>query len=208
MTISVYSQFLSHFKNGVMKPNRYEVEFNLPQGVSGTAIDLSKRDVREANIRKIENSLNGVGGINIKCHTAMYPQRSLSTTERLQNSAPFRTPYSSNYDPITFSFYADGTGDTRRYFDLWQNTVINVKTNTLNFYDEYVSDLRIWTLNEAGVRTYGVVCREAYPLAIGAVDISYSNQNNFQNIVATFTYRRWEELNTVGVVSVGLPQTV
>lgn len=194
MTQPLYSQFLSHFKSGIMKPNRYEVLFNLPKGVAASAADLVRRDALEGNIQRKQSELNREGGINIKCHTALFPQRTLTTSERLQNSAPFRTPYSSNYDPITFSFYADATGDTRRYFDLWQNAVINIHTNTINFYDEYTSDITIWALNEAGVRTYGVQCKEAYPLAVGASDVSYSNQNNFQNIVATLNYRRWYEI--------------
>lgn len=190
---ALYTEFLSHFNRGIMKPNRYEVEFNLPPGVASNA-SFVRNESRAGNIRVQENIFNSQGGINIKCHTALFPQRTLATSERLQNSAPFRTPYSSNYDPITFSFYADGTADTRRYFELWQNTVINVHSNTLNFYREYVSDISIWNLDESGKRTYGIKCIEAYPLAVGPSDISYSNQNNFQTVVATFSYRRWFEL--------------
>lgn len=167
--------------------------FNLPQGVGGSSEFVNSKS-RRGQISAWEKQLNAEGSINIKCHTAIFPQRTLSTSERLQNSAPFRTPYSANYDPITFSFYADGDGDTRRYLDIWQNAVINVRSNTLNFYDEFVSDITIWNLNEAGKRTYGVKCFEAYPLAVGAMDISYSNMNNFQNVVGTFQYRRWEEI--------------
>lgn len=206
-TPALYSEFLSHFKRGIMKPNRYEVMFSLPPGVASSAPDFVKSDAKAGNVQRKENQWNSVGSINIKCHTALFPQRNLSTSERLQNSSPFRTPYSANYDPITFSFYADGDGDTRRYFDLWQNVVINVRSNTLNFYDEYVSDIVLWSLNEAGDRTYGVKCIEAYPLSIGAIDVSYSNQNNFQNVIATFNYRRWEAIGTP-TVNVGALQNL
>ena len=187
---SMYSDFLSHFDKGLMKPNRYEVRFNLPKGVS-SSFKFVHPLATVAGVRGKDMALNSNGGVNIKCHTAMFPQRTLATAERLQNSAPFRVPFTSNYDPIMLSFYADATADTRRYFDLWQNVVINVGSNTLNFYDEFTSDVEIWNMNEAGERTYGVKCLEAYPLAVGALDMSYSNQNNFQNVIVTLGYRRW-----------------
>lgn len=195
MSTPVYQEFLSHFTNGVMRPNRYHVEFNLPPGVLGEQNGFVHPSVTVGAIRARDFAMNSVGSINIKCHTAMFPQRSLATSERLQNSSPFRTPYSANYDPVTFSFYADGRADTRRYLDLWQNTVINVGSNTLNFYNEFVSDIRMWNVNEAGRRTYGVRLFEAYPLAVGALDISFANMNNFQNIISSFAYRRWETLD-------------
>lgn len=195
MTLPVYQEFLSHFRKGIMRPNRYHVEFNLPRGVVTELNGFVHSQVGAAALRARQLAMNATGSINIKCHTAMFPQRSLATSERLQNSSPFRTPYSANYDPVTFSFYADGDGDTRRYLDLWQNTVINVRSNTLNFYNEFVSDIKMWHVNETGQRTYGVHLIEAYPLAVGALDISFANMNNTQNIVGSFAYRRWEAMN-------------
>lgn len=190
---SLYEQFLSHFRQGVMKPNKYEIYFTLPAGVN-SSFNFVHPVARNGVVRAKDFLMNSTGSINIKCHTALFPQRTLATAERLQNSSPFRVPYSSNYDPITLSFYADGTADTRRYFDVWQNIVINVDSNTLNFYDEFTSDIFIWNLDDAGRRTYGIQCIEAYPLAVGASDISYSNQNNFQNVTVTLNYRRWKSL--------------
>lgn len=195
MTLPVYQEFLTHFNKGIMRPNRYHVEFNLPSGVMGELNGFTHNSVGAAQLRAKQLAMNAAGGINIKCHTAMFPQRSLATSERLQNSSPFRTPYSANYDPVTFSFYADGDADTRKYLDLWQNTVINVRSNTLNFYNEFVSDIRMWHVTETGRRTYGVRLFEAFPLAVGAVDISFANMNNFQNIVGSFAYRRWESIS-------------
>lgn len=200
---SFYENFLSHFKNGIMKPNRYEVAFQLPPGVNSSA-GFVNAAARSGAVKSADLTMNGAQSINVKCHTAIFPQRTLATTERLQNSAPFRTPYSSNYDPVTFSFYADATGDTRRYFDLWQNVVINVRSNTMNFYEEFVSDINMWSLDEAGNRKYGIKLVEAYPLAVGALDVSFSNQNNFQNIVSTFNYRHWFEIRGPSVSVGGL----
>lgn len=174
-----HAQFLSHFKGGMMKPNRYVVEFHLPPGVSSSE----------------ERRLNGGGGINIKCHTAMFPQRTLQTSELKQNTNPYRVPFGVMYDPVTFSFYSDASGDTRSYFDMWQQAAIHLTSHTLNFYKEYVSDISMWILDEAGRKRYGVKLIEAYPISVGAMDVSYSQANNFQTVICTMSYKRWEEID-------------
>lgn len=208
MSLSVYEQFLHHFQRGVLKPNRYRVLFTLPEGVQATAevgLKIKQASV-SGNILGSNMSLNENGGIDIKCHTATFPQRTLQTYEINQNTSPYRVPFSQMYDPVTFSFYADSTADTRRFFDIWQNAVVNVKSNTLNFYTEFVRNVTIWSLDDAGNETYGVVLRDAYPLSVGAMEVSYSQANNFQTTVVTMAYRNWED--TTPTVTVGSPETI
>lgn len=193
--------FLSHFQQGFAQPSRYRVELNLPSGVnlaSGTIGVNTESTV--GKIRQMENYFNAKGGINIKCHSMTFPQRSLMTYEHKQNSAPFRIPYSSTYDPVTFSFYADGQLDTRDYFDIWQAAVVNVGTNTINFYDEYVADIKLWALDSQGNDTYGVVLYEAWPINIGTLEYAYSASNSYQTSTVTMSYKTWQPIfNNSGV---------
>lgn len=204
---SFHGQFLTHFNKGMMKPNRYVIEFNLPQGIDRASPSLSKmsQPAAEDRLRQMSSSYNGRGGINIKCHTAMFPQRTIQTSELKQNTNPYRVPHSVIYDPVTFSFYADATGDTRRFFDTWQSAAVNIENHTLNFYDEFVTPVTISAMDEAGRKTYSVRLFEAYPLSVGAMDISYAQANNFQNVVCTLAYRYWKEIpvKQTGYVNVG-----
>lgn len=194
---TLYMKFLSHFKTGVMRPNKYEIKFNLPTGVATLKRDGNPDPRVLSGAMAAQQMLyNGDGGINIKCHTTNFPQRNLVTSERLQNSSAFRVPYTQAYDPVTFSFYADATADTRRYFDLWQNSVINVRSNTLNYYYEFTANVEMWNLDEAGNRTYGVRLEEAYPIAVGAMDVAFGNSGTFQTITTTLQYRRWSQIGT------------
>ena len=195
---SDYKHFLAQFRGGVGRPNRYRVEFNLPTGVALGAGEIGVNVVALVGyIRRMDRYFNGGGGINIKCHTATFPQRSLMTMEHRQNSAPFRTPYSATYDPVTFSFYTDPQLDTRDYFDVWQSAVVNLGTNTMNFYDEYVSDVSITMLDQYGEDAYKVTLYEAYPLNVGIIDASYSNNNQLTTATVTMSFKSWApELNT------------
>ena len=189
-----WQDFLSHFKKGVMTPNLYEVVFRLPRGVVPSGDPVAEQGILAPTMMAVQNLMNGVGSINIKCHTATFPQRTLQTFEIKQNTTPFRAPFSAIYDPVTFSFYSNANGDTRAYFDIWQRAVFNVRSNTMNFYKEFTSDIELYVHNDAGARTYGVKLFEAWPLSVGPLDVSYSQVDNYQSVVTTIAYRRWEQL--------------
>lgn len=196
-----WQDFLSHFNRGVMMPNIYEVVFDLPPGVdpskAGPAVESG---IYESTMRRVHSALNGVGSINVKCHTATFPQRTMQTFEIKQNTTPFRAPFSAIYDPVTFSFYSNANGDSRVYFDIWQRAVFNVESNTMNFYREFTSDVDIYVHNLAGVRTYGVRLFEAWPLSVGPLDVSYSQVDNYQTVPVTLAYRRWQQILNNGEV--------
>lgn len=186
------NSFLSHFKSGIASPSRYRVRFNLPKGIP--SVSGSAWESTQANIRRWQSELNGTEKINVFCHTCTMPQRSLMTYEHKQLNAPYKVPYSQSYDPVSFVFYGDGDLSARRYFEIWQNAVVNIQSNTMNFYSEYVSDVIIEQLDVEGNTTYGVQLIEAYPMSVTAMDYSYSNQNMIQNIAIVLTYKYWKNL--------------
>jgi len=192
-------EFLSYFKRGVGRSNRYRVEFVLPRGIPADTVGANG-EAKEGTIQQMHSRFNsGRGGVNIKCHTATFPQRSMLTVGLNQNSAEFRVPYSATYDPVTFSFYADSEMDTRDYFEIWQSSVCNFSNNTMNFLDEYTSDVKIIAMDQAGRDTYGVTLFEAWPLNIGTIDMSYSAQDAYQTTIVTMSYKSWlPQWNTGG----------
>ncbi len=184
------ASFLSKFKNDVFRGNRFLIEFNLPAGIDPATIGAN-RNAFSGNIQRIDNALNSNGRVSLKCHTATYPQRSLLTSELNQNSAAWRVPYSASYDPITFSFYADGHLDTRRYFELWQSAACNFSNNTMNFLSEYCVDIQMHVLDRQGNKQYGITLVEAWPMNVGSFDVTYSSQNVAQTITVTMAYKQW-----------------
>lgn len=184
--------FLAHFNKGISRPNKYRLEMVLPRGVPLAEGQIGvNSDARVGNISRLHQNFNAGGAINVKCHTMTFPQRSLLTQEHRQNSAPFRTPYSATYDPVTFSFYANAFMDTRDYFEIWQSAVINLGTNTMNFYDEYVADVKMVMLDDYGEDSYFVKLYEAYPLNIGIVDAGYSQNNAITTCTVTLAFKSW-----------------
>lgn len=186
-------RFLSHFKKGFAKSSRYRIEFTLPKGANGPlgSVNDVNQFSRAGQIQAAETLYNRNGSINIKAHTVTFPQRALSTFEIKHNSAPFKIPYTSTYDPITISFYNDQDMDTRRYFDIWQGAIMNFSNNTTNFYSEYTSDIKMYIQNDAGEDVYGILLVEAYPMGLSIMDMSYSSQNQMLPSSVTFSYKYW-----------------
>jgi hypothetical protein len=186
------TSFISKINLGLAKPSRYRVEFSLPRGFEDSpSLPGVNSNSSSSLIKSQEANMNRQGYINIMCHSCNFPQRTLLTYEHRQLIGPYRVPYSQTYDPVTFSFYTDPYYTVREYFDIWQNAVINIGSNTVNYYNEFTSDIRIVSIDNEGNDTYFVDLYEAYPLNVGMVDLSYSNMNNTQTITVTMSYKYW-----------------
>ena len=183
--------FLSHFKSGIAKSCRYRIEFNLPKGCAGSNVNDVNQYSRSGYIASANKTYNKNGSIGIKAHTVTFPQRAFQTFEIKHNSAPFKIPLTSSYDPVTFTFYNDSELDVRRYFDIWQGAIINFSNNTSNFYNEYTSDVKMYIQDDLGEDVYGITLFEAYPMGISLIDMSYSSVNQYMNMSTTFSYKYW-----------------
>lgn len=188
---SIYD-YLTNFQSGIMKSSRFRAEFKLPKGVMGsTSTHAVNTNALQSRMTSNEYGFNNNGSINVKCHTASFPARSIQTLDFRSNSVNFRVPYAAMYDPITLVFYADSNMDTREYFELWQAAVMNFGNNTSNFYNEYVSDIKLYLQNDYGADTYGIILYECYPLNINILDVSYATTNTPINIMITLSYKSW-----------------
>lgn len=178
--------FLSAFENGVAKPTKFRLEMSLPKGANGSMVNV---DSRAGNIRAIERELNVKDSVSIKCHTMSVPRRGFNTFEVTQNNIKFKMPYGISYEPVTFSFYADAQLDTVRYFEIWQAAIMNYSDNTINFFDEYTSDVTLFIIDDEGNDVYSVKLIQTYPTNLAPIELSYGNVNNLLNVNVTFNYR-------------------
>lgn len=177
--------FISAFENGYARPEKYRIEMSLPKGANGAENSQAK----PANLRRINNDLNRKDSISIKCHTMNIPRRGFEMMDVRNNNLKYKIPYGISYEPVTFSFYADANLDSLRYFEAWQSSVMNYSSNTMNFFNEYVSDIKLYIMNAEGKDVYGVQLFECFPMNIAQVDLAYGNGNTVLSINVTFSYK-------------------
>lgn len=177
------------------KPNRFRVEINLPKGIDESLLSFLpdgfvSDEISSNNMNKNNGLLNKDGKMDILCYACNIPMKTISTYDIKQNSNSVRIPYTQNFETVAFSFYTDEHYNSRKFFDIWVDTVIN-SNNTLNFIEEYKSDIIIYALDERGNDMYGVKLIDAYPISLTPLDFSSNNENNAQTVSATMTYRKF-----------------
>lgn len=152
----------------------------------------SNSNSSSGGIPLIENKINQNGIISLYCSSCSMPARSLLTYDHKQLVAPYRVPYSlQQYDPVIMSFLTNEDFETRTYFETWMGAVVNCGSNSLNYYDEYVADIRIIPLTGAGYDSvYYVDLLEAYPMTINQLDFSYANADTAL-ITVMFSFKQW-----------------
>lgn len=183
--------FISAFDEGYAKQSRFRIEMSLPRG----ALAAENKQATPSKIRKSNNSLNKNDKINIKCHTITIPRRGFETMQVKNNNLSYKLPYAISYEPVTFGFYADRNIDSLRFFDIWQSAVMNYSSNTMNFFNEYVSNVRLYMIDDEGHDVYGVELYECFPVNLSQIDMSYSNQNQLMNVNVTFSYKYFLTMN-------------
>jgi hypothetical protein len=190
------NSFLNRFAEDFARPNRYMIEIPVPAaaGIPDSGGFLNSESTT-GSVSSISNNLNFNGAVAIACHTCTMPGRTLMVYEHSQHSAPFKVPYSQQYDPITFSFYASKTLKARHFFEIWQTSVVNLNDNSMNFFEEYIRDVKIWQLDRAGNKTYGITLYGAWPISIGDIDLGYANSNQPMSINVTLAYKLWKSSN-------------
>jgi len=101
---------------------------------------------------------------------------------------------------IDGTFYLDAELDVKSFFDLWQESAVDTKTNAVTYYRNaegkfnYVGSMEIYQLDAKSERTYGVMVEEVYPTIIGGLEYAYATVDTVQLLSVSFQYRKWKEI--------------
>lgn len=188
---SSITEFLNRFPGGFARPNRYLVELQVPPGVADGGSWINSESSTGA-IQGLGRGLNNQGAVQIACHACTMPSRTLMVYTHSQHAAPFNVPYSQQYEPVTFSFYANKDLDQRKFFDIWQTAVVNINDNSLNFFVEYTQDVSIWQLDRQGEKTYGVKLYAAWPVTISDVQYEYAQNDAPVIVTVSLAFKLWK----------------
>ena len=195
---------------GFARPNRFMVDFILPRGLNEQASNEAGADQFTFQEEVQRSTLPGQlqaetelqRGLRAFCFSAELPGRNVDTAP-LKTYGPKREiVYGHSYSQeITLSFYADKFLRQRSFFELWQNSAMDLATNNVHFYDEYTGAIRIYALGAFSGDAfrdriaYGVHLYECYPKTITAVPLNYGTQNEIMQISISFYYRNWSNLS-------------
>ena len=195
---------------GFARPNRFMVDFILPKGLDEQASNEAGADqftfqeeVQRSTLPgQLQSETELQRGLRAFCFGAELPSRNLDTAPMQVYGPKREIVYGHSYSQeITLSFYADKFMRQRSFFELWQNSAMDLATNNVHFYDEYTGAIRIYALGAFSGDAfrdriaYGVHLYECYPKTISAVPLNYGTPNEIMQISISFYYRNWSNLS-------------
>ena len=148
--------------------------------------------------------------LRLVCESVSLPAKSLASVPHDIYGPPREMPYRETFTESALSFYLDDEFTVKYFFDIWQANIVSPTTNNVNYWDNYTSSITIDRLsNEAtdmlnSNSTYKIELLEAYPSAVGEVQLGHAMGSDILKLSVTFKYKRWNLVNNV-VTTSGTP---
>lgn len=136
--------------------------------------------------------------VSMSCVNASLPGKTFQTVERRIKGPHEKIPYAKSYEDVTLSFLVSQQMQEKIFFDKWQDFILDPVTFELNYYDEYISTVRIQQLDKSLNVVYEIELHEAYPMTVSALTLDSAASSEIHKIDVTFAYRTWEDTNTFG----------
>ena len=157
---------------GFAKGNRYNVTFsNLPAGLS-TAVN--------------EN-------LQYLCESVSLPTKGIASNAHDVYGPPREIPYRETFTEAALSFILDDAFTVKKFFDKWQENIINVETGNVHYWNNFVATIGITSFADASDK-YKIELREAYPSAVGEIALGHTQGGEILRLSVTFKYRKWMTL--------------
>lgn len=188
-------------EKGLARPNKFMVRFYLPSGLYGTL--------------GYQQDLATMRFLSYWAEAVSIPSFGVATTQaaRYGYGAVEKRPVALQFPDLQVMIMADDNGDNWRIFYRWLNLIINARMNQgitgktgqtnvlglqssvlayapyeLAYRVEFVTDLEIMTFAQTGEQLATFILREAFPIAMGGVDLNWNDVGSFLRIPVTFAY--------------------
>lgn len=200
-------------KRGVVRPTRFEVRMGLPPALSGT-YQLNQTDL-------VGQARDGT--ISLWCETASLPGVALDyyPVRRYGYGPVENKPFAPKFTDANMTFRSDGNGLVHTFLHAWMRVALNydfggaINQTTgavpgqhpfeLSYKEDYMQDVHVLQFDDAGNKVLEVVLREAYPVYVGDVPLSWGSIDEYSRIPATFTFIGWYNVGQESPISANQP---
>jgi hypothetical protein len=144
------------------------------------------------------------------CQQSELPSYQFQMETNRSYGPSYKIPHRPEYQDTTMTFMCGNQMNERWFFEAWMYMVMDFNTNNFNYISEYCTDIAIvqypdfansgsGSVGGAQVSpNYYTILIDAYPIAIAQQPLAYANNNTFQTIQVTFTYKyasAWTYIN-------------
>ena len=163
-------------KGGLSRGNRYQLVITAPSIPS---------------LGNLSDSVAKGEQLRYRVSTVSLPGKSIATSETKIYGPVRLAPYQITYDQLSFSVYLSDDFRERQFFEDWMHYVVDYDTHRIRYYKDYsASDMQLQVMDETNKVTNTYVFEESYPLSVGEVSMSYSNEEPATCDIS-MTYRKY-----------------
>lgn len=166
-------RIVASFKGDFARPNRFEVFFPLPAGLSSFG-----------NSREV---------LTFRCENTNLPGRTFATAEQRTYGPIEKFPYLTTYNDLDVTLIVDGDMKQRRLFDSWLELVNPSTTNNFRYRNTYSTTLTIRQYEVTDRIAYQVQLINAYPISMNQMDLDWQS-DGYHKLNVTFAFTRWQSI--------------
>ena len=135
--------------------------------------------------------------LGMLCDTVSLPTKSLATYEKQIHGPVKAMPYRMTFTEASMSFIMTDGMNEKKYFDAWQNKIVDEKSGNLGFFDDYVCDISIKKFGRTAgsignTPTYEVTLFDAWPSIVSEIQLSHSGGTEAMKLPVTFQFKKWK----------------
>ena len=193
-------------RGGVARANRFAIYITHPKMKGSMGVGLLNTDIGGLISNAAGSYLSGgtmdpMAFINdprdmfLLCESVQLPGKRIATMESFVRHKAIKKPYSYMVDEVTISFVLTNDYYARKYFDQWQQMVVDQGSLKVNYKDDYVTDVTIQQLTPSNdiIPAYSIKLKNAFPLAINAIELSNTAENALLLCSVTLSFDDWQE---------------
>ena len=157
---------------------------------------------------------------NALCRVTRLPGRQILTNTREVGLMKQSMAYGYAVEPVGLSFHVLNDYKTKKYFDLWQNLVVDQNSQQISYSNQYKKPVKIYQLQKGkafdlGERSfnifgininldfdiltkdkiiYGVELEGAFPITMNGIDLTDASADQTVEISIDLSYKNWKRI--------------
>lgn len=166
-------------KTGTLQNNKFDVRFSLP-------LFLFRSGSTES--------------ITLRADSVQLPGINLDTTavNRYGLGPRQKVPFNVNFNDNTISFIEDAKNSIWNLFHTWTTNILQYAapggsspTYLMRYKKDYQTDISIIVYNTDGLAVSQITMKEAFPISMAGVGLSWADKSNILKVNVQFTFREW-----------------
>jgi hypothetical protein len=178
-------------RGGIARGNRFGVHIVHPLRGQKLMVDTVRKQPHKDDVNT--SFIQDGRDTYILCSAATIPGKRISTTEATHNHNMSKKPYSMVSDEVSTTFLLTSDYYIKKYFDLWQELIINSRGNhyKTSYKDDYCVQMEIQALNMQDENIgYGIKLEKAYPIQVSQIELN-EGAEGLMEITVTWEYDNW-----------------